>query len=91
MSPGMPGEQAGLKVGDQIIAVNGKPVESNVDPSNASATANADPNAKSFHGQFDVIREIRASAGQPITLTVKRGDETLTITATPKLEDGIPK
>ena len=44
-----------------------------------------------LHGQFDVIREIRASAGQPITLTVKRGDETLTITATPKLEDGVPK
>ncbi len=91
LSPGMPGEQAGLKVGDQIIAVNGKPVEPNVDPSNASATANADSNTKVLHGQFDVIREIRASNGQPITMTVKRGDETLPITTTPKLEDGIPK
>lgn len=91
LSQGMPGEQAGLKVGDQIVAVNSKPVEAGADPSNVSATANADPNAKMLYGQFDVIREIRASNGQPITMTVKRGDETLTITATPKLEDNIPK
>lgn len=92
LSAGMPGEQAGLKVGDQIIAVNGKPVDAGVDPSNAgSANTNSDPNAKVLHGQFDVIREIRAGNGQPITLTVKRGDETLAITANPKLEDGVPK
>jgi regulator of sigma E protease len=87
LSPGMPGEQAGLKVGDQIVAVNGMPVEAGMDPSAASATAPANV----LHGQFDVIREIRTSNGQPITLTVKRGDETLPITTTPKLEDGIPK
>lgn len=88
LSSGMPGEQAGLKVGDQIVAVNGKPVDAGVDP---SANASPDPNAKVLHGQFDVIREIRAGNGQPITMTVKRGDETQTITATPKLEDGVPK
>ncbi len=87
LTPGMPGDQAGLKLGDVILAVNGKPVEAGVDPSNASS----DPNAKVLHGQLDVIREIRASNGQPITMTVKRGDETTTITATPKLEEGVPK
>jgi regulator of sigma E protease len=90
VSPGMPGEQAGLKVGDQITAVNGKPVEPGLDPGSPGARASSDSDAKVLHGQFDVIREIRASNGQPITLTVRRGDETLNITATPKVEDGRP-
>jgi regulator of sigma E protease len=89
LSPGMPGDQAGMKVGDQIIAVNGKPVEPGVDPSLPGTSAAS--GSKVLYGQSDVIREIRASNGQPITMSLKRGDETLTITATPKLEDGVPK
>ena len=65
-----PGEQAGLQPGDQIVAVNGKPVE------------------QSLYGNGDVISAIRESNGQPVTLTVKRGDETLNITAAPQMDDG---
>lgn len=87
VAPGTPAEQAGLKVGDQIVAVNGKPVESNADP----ATAPADANAGTLYSEADIIRIIRASSDQPVTLTVKRGDETVNVTATPKLEDGSPR
>ncbi len=65
-----PGAQAGLLPADQIVAVNGKPVE------------------QSPYGNLDVITAIRASNGQPVTLTVKRGDQTLDITAAPQMDDG---
>jgi regulator of sigma E protease len=84
IQPGMPAEQAGLKVGDQIIALNGKPVEAGADP----ATTPAAPDAAPLYSEADIIRVIRASNGQPVTMAVKRGDETLTITATPKVDDG---
>jgi regulator of sigma E protease len=90
VTPGMPGEQAGLKVGDQIVAVNGKPVEPGDDPSDAAEEASPNPVAGVLHGQFDVIREIRATREQPVTITVKRGDETLDIKATPRIEDDRP-
>ncbi|MEN3332751.1 MAG: regulator of sigma protease [Blastocatellia bacterium] len=83
IAPGMPAEQAGLKVSDQIIAVNGRPVEAGADPATA---APVDPNSAPLYSELDIIRVIRASNGQPITMTVKRGDETLNITATPKVE-----
>ena len=87
VSPGMPGEQAGLKVGDQIVAVNGKPVEMGVDPSKPDTT---DSNTKVLYSSSDVIREIRATGEHPLTMVVKRGDETLPITATPQIADGRP-
>ena len=90
VSPGMPGEQAGLKVGDQIVAVNGKPVEPGDDPSHAAEMRRASPDAGALHGLFDVIREIRTTGEQPVTMTVKRGDETLDIKATPRIEDDRP-
>ncbi len=70
VSPGEPAAEAGLKPGDQIVAVNGTPVE------------------QSFYGEQRVIQAIRTSNGQPITLTVKRGDETLDIQGTPRMNEG---
>jgi regulator of sigma E protease len=86
VSPGMPGEQAGMKVNDQIIAVNGRPVEAGADPSATPATS--DSSTGPLYGTSDVIRLIRKSKDQPLTLTVKRGDEIVPLTATPKLDDG---
>ena len=88
IAPGMPAEQAGLKIGDQIIAVNGRAVEANADP---ATTGPADPNTGPLYSEADIIRIIRSSANQPITLTVKRGDEVLNITATPTVDDGTPR
>jgi len=88
IAPGMPADQAGLKAGDQIIAVNGRPVEAGADP---AVTGPADPASGPLYSETEIIRIIRASKDQPVTLTVKRGDETLNIAATPKLEDGNPK
>ena len=65
-----PAEQAGLQAGDQIIAVNSKPVE------------------QSIQGNYDVIRAIRESNNQPMTMTLKRGGEVVNITATPQMDGG---
>ncbi|HXG93136.1 MAG TPA: RIP metalloprotease RseP [Blastocatellia bacterium] len=67
---GEPAAQAGLQPGDQIIAINGKPVEQNE------------------YGSDQVITAIRSSGNQPVTLTVKRGGQTLDIQATPQMKDG---
>src|SRR5262249_4478077 len=56
---GTPAGEAGLKQHDQILAINGQPVD------------------QDFAGRTTLIREIQNSGGHPITLTVKRGDETL--------------
>ena len=88
IAPGMPAEQAGLKIGDQIIAVNGRPVEANADP---TTTGPADPNTGPLYSEADIIRIIRSSKDQPITMTVKRGDEVLNITATPKVDNDTPR
>ncbi len=84
VAQGSPADQAGLKVNDQIVAVNGKPVEANADPTTVVS-------AEALYSEADIIRIIRASSDQPVTLTVKRGDENINITATPKLEDGSPR
>jgi regulator of sigma E protease len=67
---GEPAEAAGLKLGDNIIAVNSNRVE------------------QSWYGAEEIIRVIRASADKPLTLTVKRGGETLDIQATPRIDEG---
>jgi regulator of sigma E protease len=90
VSPGSPGDGAGLKAGDEIVAVNGKPVEPGVSPAgDAGATNNSDGGV--LHGSVDVIREIQKTGEHPVTMTVKRGDETVAITATPRMDDGKPK
>ena len=39
-------------------------------------------------GSEEVIRQIRSSEGKPLTLTVKRGDAAVDITATPRMDGG---
>jgi regulator of sigma E protease len=43
---------------------------------------------QSSYGTFEIVRAIRSSADKPVTLTVKRGSETLDIKATPASTDG---
>lgn len=84
VQPGSPADQSGMKAGDQIIAVNGRPVEAGLEPT--ATAAPADPNAGPLYSDSDIIRIIRASKDQPVSMTLKRGDETLTITATPQVD-----
>jgi regulator of sigma E protease len=70
VKPGEPAAEAGLQVGDQIIAANGNRIE------------------QSGYGAMEIIRAIRNSGDQPVTLTVKRGNEILDIKATPVSSDG---
>ncbi|HKG20678.1 MAG TPA: RIP metalloprotease RseP [Blastocatellia bacterium] len=70
---GSPAAEAGLKPGDQLLAVNGTPVPQN------------------RQGTYTIIRTIKGSASQPVTLTVKRGDESLDIKATPRNVDGVER
>jgi regulator of sigma E protease len=59
---GDPADQAGLKAGDVVVALQGQPVLS-----------------------WDELAErIHQRAGQPTRLDIKRGDETLSVTVTPK-------
>ncbi len=66
---GKPAEQAGLKEGDQIVAVNGKPLP------------------QDWQGGLDLNRAIQSSGGQQITVTVKRGGETIDLKAVPQQTD----
>lgn len=88
VTTGKPGEQAGMKVGDEIVAVNGKSVAAGDDP---EAIDTAKPAERAIYGQFDLLREIRSNGEQPVTMTLKRGDEMVNITATPRIEDNRPR
>ncbi|HSB11661.1 MAG TPA: RIP metalloprotease RseP [Blastocatellia bacterium] len=70
VNEGSPAANAGLKPGDNIIAVNGRRVE------------------QSEYGQVEIIREIRASEGKPLTLTVRRDEGTVDIQASPRMDEG---
>lgn len=43
---------------------------------------------QSVQGNYDVIRAIRESNGQPLAMTLKRGDEIVNITAAPQMDAG---
>jgi len=62
LSSGFPAMQAGLKTGDEIVAINGQPIES-------------------WEDMTSIVRE---NPGKPLTFTIKRGQETLTINITPR-------
>ncbi len=70
VAEGEPAAVAGLRPGDNVVAVNGNRIEQN------------------FYGQLEIIRVIRSSADTPITLAVKRGDQTFDIKATPRMNGG---
>lgn len=77
--PGWPADQAGLKPGDQILDVNGIPVEPNARPG-------SDAVGPALHGRLDLIRTIQTSEGNPVTMKVRRGEEVLTVEATPRAD-----
>jgi regulator of sigma E protease len=83
--PGSPADKAGFKVGDEIMAINGKPVKMSEPPPAGDASPTDEV---ALYGQADVIREIQSSDGQPVTLTVNRNGETLNLTATPRMDEG---
>jgi regulator of sigma E protease len=70
VTSGEPADIAGLKPGDNIVAVNGTRVE------------------QSEYGQIEIINTIRQSVDKPLTLTVRRGDSTVDVQATPRMNDG---
>jgi membrane-associated protease RseP (regulator of RpoE activity) len=65
-----PAAAAGLRPGDQILALDGHPIP---------ASSNPDLATQPF------ISYTRSHVGQPISITVRRGGRTLTLTATPVL------
>lgn len=66
IQPGGAAEAAGLRPGDRVLSVDGKPVET----------------------WQDLVGEVVAHPGRPMALSVRRGDETLAISATPRDEGG---
>jgi regulator of sigma E protease len=67
---GLPAAEAGLKVDDRIVGVNGKLVEQN------------------RFGQEEVIKNIKGSVDQPVTLNITRDGAPMDIKATPRSVDG---
>ena len=68
VAPDSPAQQAGLKPGDIIIAINGENVT----------------------GIQSVVKTINDNAGADVTLSLKRGDETITTRLRPRLPEEIP-
>ena len=62
--------------------------QAGLQPGDQIVGVNDKPVEQSPYGNLDVISAIRASNGQPVTLIVKRGGETLPITAAPQMDDG---
>jgi regulator of sigma E protease len=87
VSPGSPAAEAGLQARDQIIKVNGKPVDPSANPASGA------PSPDVLHSRFDVIRTIQGNPDQPVTLTVLRNGEAVDVTATPRIDssDGKPR
>lgn len=65
VQPDSPAQQAGLRIGDVLLAIDGKPIKTIEEAS----------------------KIIRASANKPITLTLRRSHETLTLSVVPRLEE----
>jgi regulator of sigma E protease len=84
---------AGLKANDERIAVRdvkpGEPADiAGLKPGDNIIEINGNRIEQSEFGQAEIIRTIRSSVDKPLTLKVKRGDETLQIQATPRIDEG---
>jgi regulator of sigma E protease len=64
--PGMPAEKAGIKAGDLVVGVMGKPVTS----------------------WQEMASIINKRPGQPTEVSIRRGEQKVTITVTPDMVDG---
>lgn len=71
VAEGQPAAEAGLKINDRIVGVNGQLVEQN------------------RYGQEKVIKTIKESVDQPVTLNITREGAAMDIKATPRLNDGV--
>jgi regulator of sigma E protease len=63
VSPDSPAERAGLKEGDEVVAVDGQKMPS----------------------ALAISAYIKQHAGQPVGLTLKRGEKTMAVTVTPEI------
>jgi regulator of sigma E protease len=63
LESGWPAEAAGIRSGDVILAIDGKPL-----------------------AQEDLIRTINRSADRPITLLIRRDEQQMSLTLTPRLD-----
>ena len=84
---------SGLKANDERITVKevapGSPAESAGLKEGDNITAvNGSRVEQSEYGQIEIISAIRKSVDKPLTLTVRRGDATEDIQATPAMTDG---
>jgi regulator of sigma E protease len=62
--------------------------EAGLKPGDIIVAVNGVPVEQSRFGSEDIIRQIRSSGEKPLTLTVNRGDGTVDITATPRMDQG---
>ena len=76
-----------------VTGVNeGEPAaKAGLKPGDQIVAANSVPIEQSFFGRDQIIRTIRSSEGQPVTLTVVRNQERTDIQATPQLNEGEPR
>jgi regulator of sigma E protease len=75
ISAGSPAEHAGLQYGDQVVAVNRRPV---LDPGDMiQQIQDAEPNSQSSS---------LGAAGVPLSLSIKRGSQDLSVELAPRLD-----
>lgn len=84
---------SGLKANDERLAVRdvkpGEPADAaGLKPGDNIIEVNGNRVEQSEYGGMEIIRVIRSSVDKPLTLKVRRGDETLDIHATPRMDEG---
>ena len=84
---------SGLRPAEERITVAsvapGSPAaEAGLKPGDSIVSVNGVAIEQSGFGSQEVIRQIRSSVDRPLTLTINRGDATVDITATPRMDQG---
>ena len=69
VSPHGPADQSGLKGGDEVVQINGAPVES----------------------WTDMSEKVGAGGGKSMQVTVRRGQDLVTVSVTPQFDEGMKK